>query len=429
MLHRATPVLLPKQTTLDQHLHSVGARAGSAAARPPPALQQPLQQPQQRPRQAQQQRNQQKRQQSQTQLQASQPQQQQLSFAIAAPPRSIQNILNHANSMGSMSAARPKRKSAADADETLRGDTNGHAGASSNPSDLNGSRTIADTEDDDSDNALDSALRKRPRLAVGIVDYAKAKASPGLQSPSGALAPLPPPNRAGAATKTKTNTTNTSGSLAAAIPIAPSPSTTTTNTTSITAPTSSSTASTHTLTRPIAARQHHTITPATHHTAALDRATRDKAALSTTTLTAAGTPAQNNNSFAPAAPSSRPSSGRPLSKTTSQLAATTANPPTKEKEKAANGFKNQELKALQVSTADAEAVVAAATRGAREGGRKLRSQEATRFKSELAAYFPDYDEVIGNEPKEERESTFPPLFQPLNTLLLNADALSRSFEH
>ncbi|KAL1892661.1 hypothetical protein Sste5346_006947 [Sporothrix stenoceras] len=410
VLHRATPVLLPKpkqrQTTLDQHLHSVGARTGSAATRPPPALQQPLQQPRQRaPRQAQQQqqnsRQQQKRQQSQTQLQASQPQQQQLSFAIAAPPRSIQNILNHANSMGSMSAARPKRKSAADADETLRGDTNGHAGASSNRSDPNSSLTIADTEDDDSDNALDSALRKRPRLAVEIVDYAKT--SPGLQSPPGALAPLPPPNRAGAATKTKTNTntTNTagcSGSLAAAIPIAPPPTTTNPHTST------SSTASTHTLTRPIAARQHHTTTPATHQTTVRDIATRDKAASSTTT-------APSTHTSAPAAPSQVPlpssdaarshrPSGRPPSKTTSQLAATTAKP-SKEKEKAVNGFKNQELKALQISTAEAEAVAAAATRGAHEGGRKLRSQEATRFKSELAAYFPDYDEVIGNEPKEE----------------------------
>ena len=32
-----------------------------------------------------------------------------------------------------------------------------------------------------------------------------------------------------------------------------------------------------------------------------------------------------------------------------------------------------------------------------------------RFKSELSAYFPDYDEVIGNDPKEEREF-FVPLF-------------------
>jgi hypothetical protein len=35
--------------------------------------------------------------------------------------------------------------------------------------------------------------------------------------------------------------------------------------------------------------------------------------------------------------------------------------------------------------------------------RKLRSQEGTRFKSELSAYFPEYDEMIGNEPKEERK--------------------------
>lgn len=41
------------------------------------------------------------------------------------------------------------------------------------------------------------------------------------------------------------------------------------------------------------------------------------------------------------------------------------------------------------------------SKAGREGGRKLRSQEATRFKSELSAYFPDYDEVIGNDPKEE----------------------------
>lgn len=38
-----------------------------------------------------------------------------------------------------------------------------------------------------------------------------------------------------------------------------------------------------------------------------------------------------------------------------------------------------------------------------EQGRKLRSQEATRFKSDLSAYFPDYDEVIGNDPKEQRK--------------------------
>jgi hypothetical protein len=34
--------------------------------------------------------------------------------------------------------------------------------------------------------------------------------------------------------------------------------------------------------------------------------------------------------------------------------------------------------------------------------RKLRSQEGRRFKSKLSAYFPEYDEVIRNEAKEER---------------------------
>lgn len=36
--------------------------------------------------------------------------------------------------------------------------------------------------------------------------------------------------------------------------------------------------------------------------------------------------------------------------------------------------------------------------------RKLRSQESTRFKSDLALYFAEYDEVIGNDPKEDRRS-------------------------
>ncbi|KJR83140.1 uncharacterized protein SPSK_03989 [Sporothrix schenckii 1099-18] len=404
VLHRATPVLLPKpnqrQTTLDQHLHSVGVRPRSAGTRPPPALQQPLQQSQQRAPRQQQQKQQQRRQQPQSQLQASQLQQQQLSFAIAAPTRSIQNILNHANSMGSMSAARPKRKIAADDDEsTAKLATNGHVGGSGRRSDQFDSRVDAGTDADDSDNALDSALRKRPRLAVEIVDVAK---SPGLQSPPGALAPAPPPNKAGAAIKTNTNTAG-SNSLAAAVPIAPFPNTASTTTpTTSSAPHSASTpatASTHTPTRrPIAARQHPAI-PATHRAPVLDRATRDNATTSTSTTSSS----LHKHAVPPAAPSPIPlpsdaarshrlNSGRSVPKPASQLA---TKPP---KEKAVNGFK-QELKALQVSTAEAEAV--AATRGPREGGRKLRSQEATRFKSDLAAYFPDYDEVIGNEPKEE----------------------------
>ncbi|KAG0651499.1 hypothetical protein D0Z07_2018 [Hyphodiscus hymeniophilus] len=38
--------------------------------------------------------------------------------------------------------------------------------------------------------------------------------------------------------------------------------------------------------------------------------------------------------------------------------------------------------------------------------RKLRSQEGQRFKSELSLYFPDYDEVIGNDPKEDHILNF-----------------------
>lgn len=61
---------------------------------------------------------------------------------------------------------------------------------------------------------------------------------------------------------------------------------------------------------------------------------------------------------------------------------------TKHQEKVANGLKH-ELDRLQPNAVDTK-----------EQGRKLRSQEATRFKSELSAYFPEYDEVIGNDPKE-----------------------------
>ncbi|PBP22420.1 hypothetical protein BUE80_DR006677, partial [Diplocarpon rosae] len=58
-------------------------------------------------------------------------------------------------------------------------------------------------------------------------------------------------------------------------------------------------------------------------------------------------------------------------------------------DKAANGIKH-ELDRLQPNVADLK-----------DEKRKLRSQEGTRFKSELSAYFPEYDEIIGNEPKEQ----------------------------
>lgn len=72
--------------------------------------------------------------------------------------------------------------------------------------------------------------------------------------------------------------------------------------------------------------------------------------------------------------------------------------PTKHREKVVNGIKH-ELDRLQPSSADM-----AASNGQ---GRKLRSQEGVRFKSELSAYFPEYDEVIGNVPKEERMLNHP----------------------
>ncbi|ROV96368.1 hypothetical protein VPNG_09060 [Cytospora leucostoma] len=64
---------------------------------------------------------------------------------------------------------------------------------------------------------------------------------------------------------------------------------------------------------------------------------------------------------------------------------------TKHQEKVVNGIKH-ELDRLQPSSADMAA--------SNSQGRKLRSQEGVRFKSELSAYFPEYDEVIGNIPKE-----------------------------
>ncbi|KAK4205283.1 something about silencing, SAS, complex subunit 4-domain-containing protein [Triangularia verruculosa] len=66
---------------------------------------------------------------------------------------------------------------------------------------------------------------------------------------------------------------------------------------------------------------------------------------------------------------------------------------TKHQEKVVNGLKH-ELNRLQPNAADT------VTTSTREG-RSLRSRDATRFKSELSAYFPEYDEVIGNDPKKE----------------------------
>lgn len=66
---------------------------------------------------------------------------------------------------------------------------------------------------------------------------------------------------------------------------------------------------------------------------------------------------------------------------------------TKHNQKVVNGIKH-ELDRLQPSSADMA--------NSNTQGRKLRSQEGVRYKSELSAYFPEYDEVIGNIPKEHR---------------------------
>ncbi|PQE20199.1 IQ calmodulin-binding domain-containing protein [Rutstroemia sp. NJR-2017a BBW] len=63
--------------------------------------------------------------------------------------------------------------------------------------------------------------------------------------------------------------------------------------------------------------------------------------------------------------------------------------PTKHQSKVANGIKH-ELNRLQVKGVDIK-----------DEKRKLRSQEGTKFKSDLSQYFPEYDEVVGNVPKEE----------------------------
>jgi hypothetical protein len=78
----------------------------------------------------------------------------------------------------------------------------------------------------------------------------------------------------------------------------------------------------------------------------------------------------------------------PIKSTTNTAAKARA--PTKYAEKVANGFKH-ELDRLQPSKSISK-----------DEKRILRSQEGTRFKSDLSAYFPDYDVVIGNEPEETR---------------------------
>ena len=113
------------------------------------------------------------------------------------------------------------------------------------------------------------------------------------------------------------------------------------------------------------------------------------------------------------APPKPPNASRaPPTTTTAKPSTTTTKQPsglTRHQEKVVNGLKH-ELSRLNPNAADT----------IKEGGRKLRSQEGTRFKSELAVYFPEYDEVIGNYPKEQRKSQHEPypLFTTLNDMAL-----------
>lgn len=79
--------------------------------------------------------------------------------------------------------------------------------------------------------------------------------------------------------------------------------------------------------------------------------------------------------------------------TATQTPSPPAKKPVNHHEKVVNGIKH-ELDRLQpnVNVADLK-----------DEKRKLRSQEDQWFKSELSAYLPEYDSVIGNIPKEDRE--------------------------
>jgi hypothetical protein len=98
-------------------------------------------------------------------------------------------------------------------------------------------------------------------------------------------------------------------------------------------------------------------------------------------------------------PPKRSAAPPPAAVKTATTQTSTEPPPrklTNHHEKVVNGIRHeldQLHDRLQPSTADLK-----------DEKRKLRSQEGTRFKSELSLYFPEYDEVIGNDPKEDRKS-------------------------
>jgi hypothetical protein len=98
-------------------------------------------------------------------------------------------------------------------------------------------------------------------------------------------------------------------------------------------------------------------------------------------------------------PPKRPAAAPPATVTTATAQTPTEPPPrkpTNHHEKVVNGIKH-ELDRLQDRLSEPRKP------DLKDEKRKLRSQEGTRFKSELSLYFPDYDEVIGNDPKENRK--------------------------
>lgn len=56
-----------------------------------------------------------------------------------------------------------------------------------------------------------------------------------------------------------------------------------------------------------------------------------------------------------------------------------------------------------ISYSDKQVIAQSANGGKGDGKRKLRSEEGAHYKSELSAYFNEYDEVIGNVAKESRQ--------------------------
>lgn len=399
VLHRATPVMLkPKQrqTTLDQHLQQTRQQApGAASSTRPPPLQAHSRQPRtlqqhKTPTAApkQQLKPQQQKQHKQHKPQQTTPpsrQQTLFSFAVSPPTR---NPLDTTDDAEPMSSARPKRKAAVDADADARGGDakRGKAEAAAGASASDGFSSVEGVDDIMgtivSDETLKEALRVRPRLAVEILDFTKAPAAQKQKQQQhytlvgqGSQAPKP----AGKAEKpAKHSTASQQRPLS---PLSPPAlrSLAANNTTK-------SSANIHT-NPSLPITQH--AAPAAPKTrqqapAASQKQARDKAGSSTTT-----TAPQTATAAATGASTTQPRALKAAPKAEPHQAS-------KSKEKLVNGIKH-ELKSLQLATPDAVDVASAP----REGGRKLRSQEATRFKSELSAYFPEYDEVIGNEPKEE----------------------------